>query len=525
MGRLFGIAEASGPFAAFFAGAGVGEACIIELNHEETVLYDLCCKYCASGCLQVEGDVAATAAIPLPETAPIIEEAVGSTETATNDPPPPRRRRRRQAPHPPPAGCFRIVDSAQQGLQVDGSSTVAADGQQARVGADGTIRLARPYRDANNPLAAFLGMEGMRFRPELALGYGVHDIRFGADVVRLLHCPVGAPLSTKAGSEQPRTILLRHGQRETLLRFCEALVAKERSLKDDVVRVFTFGEGGWAEATRKPARRPETVVLPGATSAELLGDLAQFAEDAEWYASHCIPYKRTYLFHGPPGTGKSSMIGVMAAEAGRCLCYLQPSALDDDEALRCAVASAPERSIVVLEDIDRLFQEDGKVAAAATGVTMAGILDAMDGACSGVDGHVFVITTNHLKRLDPALVRPGRVDVCVMFPSGTVAQARRLFLSFYPDHAGCAQSFAKQAARRFGTGAHHECKNAAEGDDSDDLLLLSVSMATLQKHFIACRKLSAEEAVERFAKFRPSREEMVANPHGGEEAPPSSMYC
>lgn len=41
------------------------------------------------------------------------------------------------------------------------------------------------------------------------------------------------------------------------------------------------------------------------------------------------------------------------------------------------------------------------------------------------------MTTNHYDRLDPALIRPGRVDVQELLDDATGEQARRLFVKFY----------------------------------------------------------------------------------------------
>lgn len=45
------------------------------------------------------------------------------------------------------------------------------------------------------------------------------------------------------------------------------------------------------------------------------------------------------------------------------------------------------------------------------------------------------MTTNHLEKLDPALIRPGRVDLAVLIGDASTAQARKLFMQFYADTA------------------------------------------------------------------------------------------
>lgn len=63
-------------------------------------------------------------------------------------------------------------------------------------------------------------------------------------------------------------------------------------------------------------------------------------------------------------------------------------------------------------------------------MTFSGFLNALDGVASGEERLVF-LTTNHIERLDPALIRPGRVDLAVLLDDATPSQARQLFTTFY----------------------------------------------------------------------------------------------
>ena len=96
------------------------------------------------------------------------------------------------------------------------------------------------------------------------------------------------------------------------------------------------------------------------------------------------------------------------------------------------MSNVPERSIVLIEDVDAAFNK--RVQTSADGyqssVTFSGFLNALDGVASGEERIIFM-TTNHPERLDPALVRPGRVDLNILVDDASPAQARRLFDKFY----------------------------------------------------------------------------------------------
>lgn len=63
-------------------------------------------------------------------------------------------------------------------------------------------------------------------------------------------------------------------------------------------------------------------------------------------------------------------------------------------------------------------------------MTFSGFLNALDGVASGEERIIF-LTTNHVERLDPALIRPGRVDLSALIDDSSPSQAKRLFTRFY----------------------------------------------------------------------------------------------
>lgn len=67
------------------------------------------------------------------------------------------------------------------------------------------------------------------------------------------------------------------------------------------------GRNVWTQIANRPCRPMETVVLDAERKADVLRDINEYLHPAtpRWYANRGIPYRRGYLFHGPPGTGKT----------------------------------------------------------------------------------------------------------------------------------------------------------------------------------------------------------------------------
>ncbi|KAA1469515.1 hypothetical protein DENSPDRAFT_835156 [Dentipellis sp. KUC8613] len=185
-------------------------------------------------------------------------------------------------------------------------------------------------------------------------------------------------------------------------------------------------------------KRPlQSVVLERGVGEQIEADIRAFLARREWYANRGIPYRRGYLLHGPPGSGKSSFIQALAGSLSYDICLLNLSerGLADDK-LNHLMTNAPERSFILIEDVDAAFNkrvqtsEDGYQSS----VTFSGFLNALDGVASGEERIIF-LTTNHIEKLDPALIRPGRVDLAALIDDATPQQAKRLFLHFYGKEA------------------------------------------------------------------------------------------
>jgi mitochondrial chaperone BCS1 len=197
----------------------------------------------------------------------------------------------------------------------------------------------------------------------------------------------------------------------------------------------------WERFGQPRRKRPlESVILDAGVKERIVADVQDFLASAQWYYDRGIPYRRGYLLYGPPGTVKSSFIQALAGELDYDIAILNLSerGLTDDR-LNHLLTIIPTRTLVLLEDVDAAFSNrrlqidtDGYQGA---NVTFSGLLNALDGVASSEERIIF-LTTNHVERLDEALVRPGRVDMTVRLDEATRYQVERLWDRFYSDLEG-----------------------------------------------------------------------------------------
>ncbi|GAU94700.1 hypothetical protein RvY_06425 [Ramazzottius varieornatus] len=217
--------------------------------------------------------------------------------------------------------------------------------------------------------------------------------------------------------------------------------------------IYTAMGSEWRPFGYPRRRRPlSSVVLDQGVGERIVKDVREFINNPSWYTDRGIPYRRGYLLYGPPGCGKSSFITALAGELEYSICILNLSerGLADDR-LNHLLNVAPQQSIILLEDVDAAFvsrEESPQTNVAYEGlnrVTFSGLLNTIDGVASA-EARILFMTTNHLNRLDPALVRPGRVDLKEYIGHVSPYQLRRLFQRFYPDSpVETAENFAKEA--------------------------------------------------------------------------------
>lgn len=211
-----------------------------------------------------------------------------------------------------------------------------------------------------------------------------------------------------------------------------------KRLQEGKTIMYTAWGVDWRPFGEPKRKRPlDSVVLEQGVKERILEDVQAFLKARTWYLDRGIPYRRGYLLYGPPGTGKSSFIQALAGELDFNIAILNVSerGLTDDR-LNHLLTKVPQRTIVLLEDADAAFtnrrQTDNEGYAGAT-VTFSGLLNALDGVASAEERIIF-LTTNHIERLDEALIRPGRVDMTVRLGEATESQIEHLWDRFYLEH-------------------------------------------------------------------------------------------
>ena len=190
---------------------------------------------------------------------------------------------------------------------------------------------------------------------------------------------------------------------------------KQRAnVMEDRQRVDLCGKYGTSSTITLPLREPETLCFPPSFFEDFASRVRDFSESRDDYERLGIPWRLGILLHGKPGTGKTSISHALASVLKRRLAVIPLADMRSDEDLFSAFEGVRDGSIVLIEDVDCAFNK--RSSEDAEGITFSGFLNCIDGVIAPQNGRVLIMSTNHIERLDPALIRPGRADLRIEVP-------------------------------------------------------------------------------------------------------------
>jgi chaperone BCS1 len=263
--------------------------------------------------------------------------------------------------------------------------------------------------------------------------------------------------------------------------------------------LYTYNDA-WDYVEGYSPRLLESVVLEPGEKEHMLRDMMQFRRSKQRYERLGVPYHRGYLLYGPPGTGKTSLVSALAAHFGLSI-YIINLADFNDRSLMSAVNNVPANSVLLFEDIDCMKGSQSRteaspgagqnggamvgtkeVAPNQNGVTLSGLLNVLDGFAAPT-GVLFVMTTNHVEKLDPALLRPGRIDYKLYLGKASDRQKGELYRRFFPEST-------EAAAREF-----VEASGSAETMAEFQGLLLALELKSFERQEESPDRVAASHGI------------------------------
>lgn len=181
---------------------------------------------------------------------------------------------------------------------------------------------------------------------------------------------------------------------------------------------------------------------------KLLQQLNFFLNNKKWYNKKGIPYKLGIILHGHPGCGKTSIIKAILNYTQRHAIFMNLNNFEKESTFQDIFYDKNinthyipyDKRVYIFEEIDvgtckitgrrnNMVEHDKKDnienklidafmkkesneenTKKNDELTLGSLLNQFDGIESN-DGSIIIATTNHIDKIDPALIRPGRMDI------------------------------------------------------------------------------------------------------------------
>ena len=192
-------------------------------------------------------------------------------------------------------------------------------------------------------------------------------------------------------------------------KYKEYLISKNTTINNKRSLIEVSNEPYVAQ---RPFRNFDTIIMNNDVKKRIINYIDTWINNRDIYFKNSIPYKAGILLYGEPGTGKSSLARVIAS-------YLNYDIeiIGVDSIARKSLNPNYRKCVILIEDIDCMFtsreyinDNDKENNRQLSKSSLGEILNFIDGQMSP-ENCIFIATTNHIERLDPALIRPGRFDL------------------------------------------------------------------------------------------------------------------
>lgn len=257
--------------------------------------------------------------------------------------------------------------------------------------------------------------------------YEITDI-FDGNPIYILRTRIGPSVGTAHSATFFEKLIIKAYSHDTLKRLITFLIksADSASTKPnrDYINLYVYEKSYWSKTTAQKKRSIETIYLPDIVKTELINDIVEFRNDRELYETNGIPYKRSYLLLGPPGTGKTSLIYAIASHFDLDIGIFKVTA--EKQSLEQAYKEIPKNTLMLIEDIENFFPVEGRDSQK---FNKSDLLNALDGVIVK-DQLLTFMTANNINDIPKVLLRFGRVDQKIMFDYCTKEQVKKIYKTF-----------------------------------------------------------------------------------------------
>jgi len=212
----------------------------------------------------------------------------------------------------------------------------------------------------------------------------------------------------------------------------EAVLLK-KAINEKIIYNSSSQNGMWSQSfDNQEKKQIDSLFIDPNIKKRVIDRIDFFSSNKDFYTKIGIPWKLNLLLHGPPGTGKTTLVKAVSKKYNLSIYKLSLSEELSDENFITLFLNLPKTGnfILLIEDIDRFLPSE--TTGKQTKWALSTLLNCLDGT-SAIEGGIIIMTTNHIEELDEALLRKGRVDLSICMDYISSIEAQKMAETFFKN--------------------------------------------------------------------------------------------
>lgn len=256
-------------------------------------------------------------------------------------------------------------------------------------------------------------------------GYGQFVWAHKGEEFAISYHEEGNPKEVAGFVQYFRRLIVSHDNLKLLTDFVHDALTYAKPKNAKKIQIYSSkSRGYWDEHSTIWCQPMESVYIPAQMKQSMIAAIDVFISAKERYERFGRSYKLCYLLTGVPGSGKTSLVKAVALKYERPLYVLNFTKGLTDESLIDLMASVKDNSIILIEDIDAYFVDR---KSQDINVSFSVVINILDGTLVMGNGTIIILSANNPNYLDPALIRPGRVDHILKFVNPVKSEIQAAF--------------------------------------------------------------------------------------------------
>lgn len=230
-----------------------------------------------------------------------------------------------------------------------------------------------------------------------------------------------------------KRLYVYHNDLEKIQNFLLHAYKEKENIKSDKITIYSSRSSKfstWEKHESISVQTLDNIYIDKTIKENLISHIDNFLALKEKYLKYGRNHKLNLLLTGVPGSGKTCLCKALAKKYNYPVYIFNFSKSLTDESFIELINDIKENSIVLFEDIDSYFKDR---ASLDINISFSCLINILDGfiSKSGI-GIITILTANNPDRLDPALIRPGRIDKIIKFDYPKKDEIKEAFMSLIP---------------------------------------------------------------------------------------------